>query len=90
MEPSDSGRSSAFPEIAVRCEQLILDLGEGAKDLDVFLAGAEHDARREAQRRVLRVIAGDRQELGLLEAVDQPADIRPVERACAHRAGLAG
>ena len=74
----------------MRREQLILDLGEGAKDFDLFLAGAEHDARTEAQRRILWVIAGERQELGLLVAVNQPADIRPVERACAHRTRLAG
>jgi hypothetical protein len=36
------------------------------------------------------MVAGQREELGLLEAVDQPANIRPVERACAHRAGFAG
>ena len=35
------------------------------------------------------MVASQREKLGLLEAVDQPADIRPVERSGAHRAGLA-
>src|SRR3954447_11931873 len=58
--------------------------------LDLFLARTEHSARGELQGRVFRIVAGLREELGLLEAIDQPADIRPVERARAHRAGLTG
>ncbi|TGQ53185.1 NAD-dependent epimerase/dehydratase family protein [Mesorhizobium sp. M1C.F.Ca.ET.193.01.1.1] len=84
------GAASALPEIAVRSDQLVRDFGEGAKDLDLFLAGAEHGARGEAHRRILRVIPGEREQFGFLEAVNQPSDIRPVERACAHRAGLTG
>jgi hypothetical protein len=67
-----SATASALPEIAVRCDQLVRDFWEGAKDLDLFLAGAEYGARREAHRLILRVIPGERQELGLLEPVDQP------------------
>jgi len=36
------------------------------------------------------VIPGEFQELRLLETIDQPADIRPVERPGAHGTGLAG
>jgi hypothetical protein len=50
-------------------------------NLDLLLPGAEHDARGQVHRRICGVVAGQREERGLLEAVDQSADIRPVERA---------
>jgi hypothetical protein len=79
-----------LPEAAVDREKLVGDFGEGAVDLDLLLPGAEHDAGGQAHRRVFGMVAGERQKLRLLEAVDQPADIGPVERSGAHGAGLAG
>jgi hypothetical protein len=80
------GGSSAAPEGPVRGEEFVLDLGEGANDLDWLLAGAEDRPRREAQGRVLGVVAGLREELRLFEAIDQAADIRPIERTAVHMA----
>src|SRR4051794_29921609 len=74
----------------MRAEEVVLDLGEGANDLDFLLSKAEHGARGEIHRRVLRMIPGLREKLRLLEAIDQTADIRPVKRTGAHGAGLAG
>jgi hypothetical protein len=71
-------------------EELLLDLGEWANDFDWLLAGAEDRPRREAHGRVLGVVAGLREELRLLETIDQAADIRPIEHTGAHGTGLAG
>ena len=60
------GGSSASPEGPVRGEEFVLDLGEGANDLDWLLAGAEDRPRREAHGRVLGVVAGLREELRIL------------------------
>ena len=69
---------------------LVLDLGEGANDLDWFLAVPEDRPRREAHRRVPGVVAGLREELHFLETIDQAADIRPIMRIGAHGTRLAG
>ena len=61
----------------MRAEELVLDLGEWADDLDWLLAGAEDRPRREAHGRVLGVVAGLREELGFLETIHQVPDIRP-------------
>src|SRR5258708_185339 len=76
---------SRLPERPMRRDQLVLDLRERAVHLDRLLAGAEHRAAGEAHGRVFGVAAGKRQELRFLDAVDQAADIRPIERAGAHR-----
>lgn len=71
-------------------DKLVGNFGEGAVNLDLLLPGTEHNARRQAHRRVLGMVARQREKTGLLEAVDQPADICPIERSGAHGAGLAG
>jgi hypothetical protein len=81
------GDPSASPEGPVRGEELVLDLGERANDLDWLLAGAEDRPRREAHGRVLGVVAGLREELRLLETIDQAADICPIECTGAHGQG---
>lgn len=44
---------SALPEAEMRGDELVLELGEGTVYGDPLLAGAEHGARGEGQRRVL-------------------------------------
>jgi hypothetical protein len=90
--PGKSSAAASAAEGPVRGEKFVLDLGEGANDLDWLLAGAEDRPRREAHGRILEAVTGLREELRLLETIDQAADIRPIEleRPGAHGTGLAG
>ncbi|HZR52349.1 MAG TPA: serine hydrolase domain-containing protein [Streptosporangiaceae bacterium] len=61
---------------------------EGAGDVDPALAAGEHLAARQRQGPVVRVIASNRDEFGLGQAVDDAGDAGPVDGARAHRARL--
>src|SRR4051812_17841527 len=78
-----SGARCRLPEIPVRGQQVLIELGERSVHLDIFLTRTEYRSTGEVHRRVSGVVAGERQKLGLLEAINQPANIRPIERTCA-------
>ena len=63
--------SSAAPEVAVGRDELGFQFRERADDLDLLLAGAQHRAAGQVHGRVLRTVAGKRQQRELLSAVDQ-------------------
>ena len=80
----------AAPEIAVGRDELGFQFGERANDLDLLLAGAQHDAAGQVHGRVLGAFSRQRKQRGFLGAVDHAADVRPVDGARAHRARLEG
>ena len=58
--------------------------------LDRPLSGLEYLAARQVEGGIFRMTAGQRPQPGFAQAIDQPADPGPVDRAGAHGAGLRG
>jgi hypothetical protein len=54
------------------------------------LTASENFPARQIERRIFRVVAGEVAQPVFAQAVDQPSDAGPVDRARAHRAGLGG
>src|ERR1700730_9275673 len=73
-----------------RMQGFSLVLEQGAEYLGGALATLKYLAAGQIERRVFRVIAGDAAQPMFAQAIDQPANSRPIDRARAHRAGFGG
>src|SRR5271165_4385731 len=81
-------QTTSLPGASVQRRGLILE--QRADHLHVALAGGEYRAAGQVERRVLDMVAGQRAQAGLAQAVNDAADAGPIERAGAHRAWLGG
>src|ERR1700729_3300060 len=83
-----SGRGLFVPDAFVQRFGLVLE--QRPEDLGRALSALEHLAAGQVERGILRVVAGDGAQAMLAQAVDQPANSRPVDRAGAHCTGFGG
>src|SRR6266850_8163182 len=76
------------PDAGVNRRGLVLK--QRAYHLGRALPAGEHVAAGQVEGRIFRMVAGEIQQTMFAQAVNEPADAGPVDRAGAHRTGFGG